>query len=98
MRRANLHGGSHSRVEGSRNREGAAIIAVKARKVGEGLGVELPRAALDRLKAEEGATLVLSEAADGWHLASANPEFDRQMALAEEDMARYRNTLRDLAK
>jgi putative addiction module antidote len=74
------------------------MIAVKVRKIGEGLGVELPQAALDRLKVDEGATLVLSEASDGWHLAPADPEFDRQMALAEEIMREDRDILQALAQ
>ena len=74
------------------------MIALKVRKVGNSLGVVLPREALDRLKVEEGATLFLTDAPDGYRVTPYDPEFERQMALAEEGMAAYRNTLRALAK
>ncbi len=35
---------------------------------------------------------------DGYQIKRYDPEFERQMRLAEEGMAQYRNTLRVLAK
>jgi hypothetical protein len=34
----------------------------------------------------------------GYRITPYNPEFERQMELAEEGMKKYRNTLRKLAK
>lgn len=74
------------------------MITLKVQRIGDDLGVVLPREALDRLKAGDGATLILTETPEGLHLTASDPEFDRQMALAEEGMAAYRNTLRALSK
>lgn len=75
------------------------MIQVKVRKFGNSLGVILPKEVLNHLKTGNGERLFLVEAADGcYHITSYDPEFERQMASAEEGMARYRNTLRALAK
>jgi len=71
----------------------------KVRKIGNSLGIVLPKEALHALKVEEGATLYLTEAPEG--TLSVNPErpgFEDIMTIAEEAMNRYRNTLRELAK
>ncbi len=68
------------------------------RRVGNSLGVVLPKEALSRLNVAEGDPLYLTEAPDGVRLTAADPEFARQMAVAEKGMKRYRNALRELAK
>ncbi len=74
-------------------------IELKLRKVGNSLGVVLPKEALAHLKVEEGQSVYLTEAPDGsYRVASGNSEFSRQMAVAENIIGRYRNTLRELAK
>jgi putative addiction module antidote len=75
------------------------MIQIKVRKFGNSLGVILPKDVLNRLKAGDGERLFLVEAADGaYTLTAYDPEFERQMEIAEEGIARYRNTLRALAK
>jgi putative addiction module antidote len=75
------------------------MIQVKVRKFGNSLGVILPKEVLNRLNAGDGERLFLVEAADGsYSITAYDPEFERQMAIAEKGMARYRNTLRALAK
>ena len=74
-------------------------IELKVRKVGNSLGVVLPKEALTRLNAEEGDTLVFSEAPDGgFRVTPDKDDFARQMAVAEDLAKRYRNALRELAK
>jgi putative addiction module antidote len=74
-------------------------IELKLRKVGNSLGVVLPKEALAHLKVEEGQSVYLTEAPDGsYRVTSGSPEFSRQMAVAEDIARRYRNTLRELAK
>jgi putative addiction module antidote len=74
-------------------------IELKLRKVGNSLGVVLPKEALAHLKVEEGQSVYLTEAPDGsYRVTSGNPEFSRQMVVAENVIRRYRNTLRELAK
>jgi putative addiction module antidote len=74
-------------------------MQLKVRPIGNSLGVVLPKEALARLNVKDGDVLHLTEAADGSvRLTPYDPEFERQMTLAREGMAAYRNTLRELAK
>ncbi|HRZ38851.1 MAG TPA: AbrB/MazE/SpoVT family DNA-binding domain-containing protein [Candidatus Paceibacterota bacterium] len=73
-------------------------VKLKVRKIGNSLGVVLPKEVLAHLKVEEGDTMTLTEAQDGVRLTSSNPEFARSMAVFESLNRRYRNALRELAK
>jgi putative addiction module antidote len=74
-------------------------LELKLRKVGNSLGVVLPKEALARLNAGEGDTLVFTEAPDGgFRVTPDRNDFAQQMALAEDIAKRYRNALRELAK
>ena len=73
-------------------------LELKLRKVGNSLGVVLPKEALAHLKIEEGDTIMLTETQDGMRLTAGNPEFARTMAVFESLNRRYRNALRELAK
>ena len=73
-------------------------LELKVRKVGNSLGVVLPKDALTHLKVQEGDTLTLTESQDGVRLSAANPDFAKTMAVFESLKRRYRNTLRELAK
>ena len=75
------------------------MLDLKVRKIGNSCGVVLPKDVLDRLRVKEGDRLFLTETADGaYRITPYDPEFERQMELAEDGMARYRNTLRALAR
>ena len=75
------------------------ILKVKLRKVGNSVGLVLPKEALAHLKVEEGDTVSLTEAADGsLRLSPTKAEVSRQMEVVQDIMKRYRNTLRELAK
>jgi len=74
------------------------MIELKIRKQGDSFYAEFPPEAVDRLHLAEGNRVVLTETPDGYRMTPYDPEFERQMALAEEGMQRYRNTLRALAK
>ncbi len=75
------------------------MVELKVRKVGNSLGVVLPKEVIHRLHAGEGEPLFLIEAPDGsYQLTSYDPEFEKKMRKAEEIIGRYRNTLRVLAK
>lgn len=73
-------------------------LELKLRKIGNSLGVVLPKEALAHLKIGEGDVLTLTESPDGLRLTTANPEFSKTMAAFESLNRRYRNTLRELAK
>lgn len=74
-------------------------IETKIRKIGNSLGIVLPKEALQALKAGEGDVLFLTEGAEGsLRVTPEKPGFQDIMKIAEEGMNRYRNALRELAK
>jgi putative addiction module antidote len=73
-------------------------LDLKIRKVGNSLGIVLPKEALTHLDVQEGDVVTLTEAQDGVRVTAANPEFSKTMAVFESLNRRYRNTLRELAK
>lgn len=74
-------------------------IETKVRKIGNSLGIVLPKEALQALKVEEGATVYLTEAPNcSLNINPEQPRFEEIMRVAEEGMNAYRNTLRELAK
>ena len=73
-------------------------LELKVRKVGNSLGIVLPKEALMHLKVAEGDTLTLTEAQDGVRITTADAGFAKTMAVFENLNRRYRNTLRELAK
>ncbi|GJL66550.1 MAG: transcriptional regulator [Nitrospirales bacterium] len=75
------------------------MIALTVRKIGNSLGVLLPKELLSRLNLDEGEKLFLIDAPDGSYRISAyDPEFEKDMKIAKKGMSKYRNTLRALAK
>lgn len=74
------------------------ILELKLRKIGNSLGIVLPKEALAHLKVEEGDSLSLTEASDGLRLTVSDAEFSKTMAVFESLNRRYRNTLKELAK
>ncbi|MDR3466066.1 MAG: AbrB/MazE/SpoVT family DNA-binding domain-containing protein [Xanthobacteraceae bacterium] len=75
------------------------MAQLKVRQVGNSLGVVLPKETLARLNLREGDALYLTEAPDGsMRITPYDPEFESQMRIAREGMAKFRNTLRELAK
>lgn len=74
-------------------------IETKVRKIGNSLGIVLPKEALQALRVEEGAVLYMTEAPNGsLMVVPEKPGFRDIMSLAEDGMNRYRNALRELAK
>ena len=73
--------------------------ATKVRKIGNSLGIVLPKEALQAMKVAEGATLYLTEAPEGTlRVTPDQKNFARMMEIADKGMRRYRNALRELAK
>lgn len=67
--------------------------------IGNSTGAVFPKEMLARLHVDRGDQLYLTEAPDGSYRISAyNPEFARQMELAEAIMREDREILRVLAK
>lgn len=74
------------------------MLALKVTTIGNSIGVVLPKEVTAKLKVEKGDTLYLTETPDGYKVTPYNPEFERQMQLAEGLMRERRNVLHELAK
>ena len=75
------------------------MLSFKVTTVGSSAGIILTKEAMAHLGVEKGDTLYLTEAPDGsYRLTPYDPEFERQMALAEKVMHDDREVLRVLAK
>ena len=75
------------------------IVELKLRKVGNSVGVVLPKEALARLNVEEGDTVYLTEATDGgFRVTANNPGFAEKLKVAERLRRKYRHALKELAK
>lgn len=75
------------------------MLKFKVTTVGASAGFILTKEAMARLKVQKGDTVYLTEAPDGsYRLTPYNPDFERQMSLAEDIMREDKNVLRALAK
>jgi putative addiction module antidote len=72
---------------------------LKLRKIGNSLGVVLPKEALSTLKTKEGDVIYLTDSPDGgFRVTPLNEEFSDQFKKAERIMREDRDVLRELAK
>jgi len=75
------------------------VLELKLRKVGNSVGVVLPKEALARLNADDGDAVYLTDATDGgFRITANNPEFARRLKVADKLSRRYRHALKELAK
>lgn len=75
------------------------VLELKLRRVGNSVGVILPKEALAHLKVVEGDSVSVTEGPDGsLRLSPSKVEVTHQMEVAQDAMKRYRHTLRELAK
>ena len=72
--------------------------AIKLRKIGNSVGLVLPREILAKLKVGEGETIYLTDTRDGFRITPYNEEFEVQMDAAEKIMNEDRDVLRELSK
>jgi putative addiction module antidote len=74
------------------------MIKLKITKIGNSLGVVLPKEALARLKVDQGDAVFLTEAPDGYRITIYDEELGIQLAEARDIMRKRRHALRELAK
>ena len=74
------------------------MTSLKVTRVGNSVGVVLPREVLARLNVGPGDSIFLTETPDGFRITPYDPEFDEQMTAARRIMKRDRAILRELAK
>lgn len=75
------------------------MVELKIRRIGNSLGVVLPKDVVGRLHTGEGGVLYLAEVPDGsFRLSAHDPGFRERMEKADDIVERYRNTLHSLAR
>ncbi|MBS3745353.1 MAG: AbrB/MazE/SpoVT family DNA-binding domain-containing protein [Wenzhouxiangellaceae bacterium] len=71
---------------------------LKLTAIGNSTGIVLPKDLLERLRVSRGDELMVLETPDGIRLTVFDPEFSRQMDVAERIMREDRDLLRKLAE
>jgi putative addiction module antidote len=71
---------------------------LKVRRIGNSLGVVLPKEVLAKLRVGEGDELSVSDAPGGVTLGPFSDRLQQQIEAGRRAMKRYRNALRELAK
>ena len=71
---------------------------LKITTIGASAGLILNKEVMARLKVKKGDFLYLTESPDGYRLTPYDPEFERQMKLAEQIMHDDRDVLKALSK
>ncbi len=73
-------------------------MQLKVTKIGNSAGVILPKELLAHLETAIGETLSVSKTPRGIELSAPEADFDAQMAVARDVMARRKRALAELAK
>lgn len=74
------------------------MLRTSVRRVGNSLGITLPRTVVDNYHLSEGDELHLIETDEGVMLTPYNPKFRAWAEAYERTNKKFRNTLRSLAK
>lgn len=74
------------------------MFALKLTRIGNSVGVILPKEVLSRLRIEKGDVIYVTESPDGYRITPHSDEFESQMKAAREVMKQRRAVLRELAK
>lgn len=72
--------------------------ALKLIRIGDAVGVVLPREALAKLKRGSGEIVFLAESRQGLTLTAHNPALQSQLDVGREFVGEYRNTLKALLR
>ena len=77
---------------------GESFGALKIIRIGNSLGVVLPREIIADLGVEKGDRLYLTRSPEGYRITKSDPDFERRVALARRIMSKRHNALRELSK
>jgi len=73
-------------------------MELKVTKIGNSLGVILPRDLLGKLQLDKGDSIFLVDTPDGMRITSYDPAFAEQMESARTLMKKRRNAVNELTK
>jgi len=71
---------------------------LKVTRIGNSTGVVIPKELLEKLRVSKGDTLFVTETPSGIELTAYDPEFAKQMELAERVMGEDRDVLKKLGE
>jgi len=74
------------------------MLKAKITTIGNSLGIVLSKEILNKLHAEKGDELFFIETPNGYEIVSYDPEFEKQVMVAEKIRKKRKNLLRLLAK
>jgi antitoxin component of MazEF toxin-antitoxin module len=73
-------------------------VKTKLRKIGQGLGVLLPKEPIARLRISEGSTLTISDTASGIEVSPFDADLPTQIEAFRRTEFRHRSSYQALAK
>lgn len=73
-------------------------MKLEIKKIGNSTGLILPKELLGRMGLAQGDNVIVTEAPDGFRVTKDNSEFEQAMAVVDDIMVEYRETLQALAK
>ena len=74
------------------------MYKLKIRKIGNSLGVTLPKEALEKMAVSEGDIVFLTDSPEGFKVTPYDETFEKAMEAFGEGRKKFRNALRELAK
>jgi putative addiction module antidote len=74
------------------------VNTIKLRKIGNSVGLILPKEVAEQLRVVAGDTLHIISDADGARLTPYDPDFETAMKAFGRTRRKFRNSLRTLAK
>ena len=74
------------------------MYTLKIRKVGNSLGVTLPKETLQKLRVQEGDSVFVTETPTGVLMTACNPDFEKAMEAYRKVSTKYRNALHELGQ
>jgi putative addiction module antidote len=86
----------HQKLRDTKKKAGAT--KAKIQKIGNSLGVILPKEVLNRQRISEGDYLTLSESPSGLVLSVYDEELQEELEIGDAFMRKYRDTFKALAK
>ena len=73
-------------------------MRLELKRIGNSTGLILPKELLTRLRLEQGDSVIVTEAPEGFNVVRDDDTFNKGLEIARKAMKAYRKTLTALAK
>ena len=74
------------------------MYSLKIRKIGNSLGVTLPKEALEKMLVSEGDIIFLTDSPEGFKVTPYDETFEKAMTAFGRTRSKFRNAFKELAK